>query len=95
MYGTPTHIYTQETQRRLQCRKPGLIFGSGRSPGEGNSNPLQYSCLGNLMDRELWLATVHRVTRLGHNLVTKPPPPHKCDTSIHTQLHDKYKKGKL
>ena len=30
----------------------GLITGSGRSPGEGNGNPLQYSCLGNLMDRE-------------------------------------------
>ena len=30
----------------------GLIPGSGRSPGEGNGNPLQYSCLGNLMDRE-------------------------------------------
>ena len=32
--------------------------GSGRSPGEGNGNPLQYSCLGNLMDREAWLAAV-------------------------------------
>ena len=31
-----------------------LIPGSGRSPGEGNSNPLQYSCLGNSMDREAW-----------------------------------------
>ena len=31
----------------------------GRSPGEGNSNPLQYSCLGNLMDRGVWLAPVH------------------------------------
>ena len=30
------------------------ILGSGRSPGEGNSNPLQYSCLGNSMDREVW-----------------------------------------
>ena len=32
--------------------------GSGRSPGEGNGNPLQYSCLGNLMDRGAWLAAV-------------------------------------
>ena len=32
----------------------GLISGSGRSPGEGNSNPLQYSCLGNLMDGGAW-----------------------------------------
>ena len=36
---------------------PGLIPGSGRSPGEGNGNPLQYSCLGNPMDREAWRAS--------------------------------------
>ena len=41
----------------------GLIPGSGRSPREGNGNPLQYSCLENLMDSEVWWATVHRVTR--------------------------------
>ena len=39
----------------------GLIPGSGRSPGEGNGNPLQYSCLENPMDREAWEATVHGV----------------------------------
>ena len=33
---------------------PGSIPGSGRSPGEGNGNPLQYSCLGNAMDGETW-----------------------------------------
>ena len=37
----------------------GLIPGSGRSPGEGSGNPLQYSCLGNSMDRGAWQATVH------------------------------------
>ena len=37
----------------------GLIPGSGRSPGEGNGNPLQYSCLGNPMDRGDWRAAVH------------------------------------
>ena len=36
-----------------------LIPGSGRSPGEGNGNPLQYSCLKNPMDRGAWQATVH------------------------------------
>ena len=43
--------------------------------GEGNGNPLQYSCLENPMDREAWQATVHEVARFGHDLVTKPPPP--------------------
>ena len=41
----------------------GLIPGSGRSPGEGNGNPLQYSCLENPMDRGAWWAAVHRVTK--------------------------------
>ena len=42
---------------------PGLISGSGRSPGEGNGNPLQYSCLENPMNRGAWWATVHGVTK--------------------------------
>ena len=41
----------------------GLIPGLGRSPGEGNSNPVQYSSLGNAMDRGAWRATVHEVTK--------------------------------
>ena len=40
----------------------GLIPGSGRSPGEGNGFPLQYTCLGNVVDRGPWQATVHGVT---------------------------------
>ena len=40
-----------------------LTPGSGRCPGEGNSNPLRYSCLENPMDRETWGATVHGVTK--------------------------------
>ena len=39
----------------------GSISGSGRSPGEGNGNPLQYSCLENPVDGRAWWATVHRV----------------------------------
>ena len=39
----------------------GSILGSGKSPGEGNGNPLQYSCLENPMDRQVWWATVHGV----------------------------------
>ena len=41
----------------------GLIPELGRSPGEVNGNPLQYSCLGNPMDRGAWRATVHRVAK--------------------------------
>ena len=41
----------------------GSIPGSGKSPGEGNGNPLQYSCLGNPMDRGTWWATVHGVSK--------------------------------
>ena len=52
---------------------PGLIPESERSPGEGNGNPLQYSCLGNPMDRGAWQATVHGVARVRRDLVTKPP----------------------
>ena len=52
---------------------PGSIPGLGRSPGEGNGNPLQYSCLENPTDRGAWQATVHGVTRVGHDLATKPP----------------------
>ena len=40
---------------------PGSVPGLGRSPGEGNGNPLQYSCLENSMDRGAWWATVHGV----------------------------------
>ena len=44
-------------------RDAGSIPGSGRSPGEGNGSPLQYSCLGNAMDRGDWWASVHGVTK--------------------------------
>ena len=49
-----------------------LIPGSGKSPGEGNVNPLQYSCLGSPMARGTWWATVHGGgKRVRHDLVTK------------------------
>ena len=41
----------------------GLINGSGRSPGEGNGNPLQYSCLKNPRERGAWWATIHGVSK--------------------------------
>ena len=51
----------------------GLIPGSGRLPGGRNGNPLQYSCLGNPMDRGAWQAEVHGV------------PEHGCTASLHKQ----------
>ena len=57
---------------------PGLIPESGRSPGEGNGNSLQYSCLENSMDGGAWQATVHWVVRVGHDIATKPPKFSLC-----------------
>ena len=54
----------------------GLIPGSRRSPGEGNGNPLQYSCLGNPLDRGAWQATVHGVRKESDTTATKQ----QCDT---------------
>ena len=44
-------------------RDLGSIPGSGKSPGEGNGNPLRYSCLGNPMERGTWQATIHGVVQ--------------------------------
>ena len=57
----------------------GSIPGSGRSPGEGHGNPLQYSRLGNTKDRGAGWATVHGVARVRDNLVTKPLSPQASD----------------
>ena len=51
----------------------GSITGLESSPGEGNGNPFQYSCMENPMDRGAWQAMVHEVARVGHDLATKPP----------------------
>ena len=56
----------------------GSIPGSGRSPREGNGNPLQYSCLENPMDGGVWRATVHGVTKSWTRL---------SDTHTHTHTH--------
>ena len=57
----------------------GWIPGSGRSPGEGKGNSLQYSCLGNPMDRGAWRATVHGVTESDRT--------ERAHTHIHTRTH--------
>ena len=49
------------------------FLGQEDSSGEGNGNPLQYSCLENPMLRGAWWATVHGVARVGHDLAAKPP----------------------
>ena len=59
----------------------GSIHGLARSPGDGNGNPLQYSCLENPTERGAWWAEVHGVSRFGHDLATKSsPPPPSMDT---------------
>ena len=57
--------------------------------GEGNGNPLQYSCLENPMNRGAWQAIVHGIPSVGHKLVTKPSPPRE------TKYMQKKKKKKV
>ena len=61
----------------------GSIPGSGRSPGEGDSNPLQCSCLENLLDRGAWRATGHRVTKSRTGLKQFSTGTHLSPTVIH------------
>ena len=61
-----------------------LITGLGKSCGEGNGNPLQYSCLENPMDRGAWWATVHGAARVGHGWT--PEHTHRRTGSV-TILH--------
>ena len=58
-----------------ETKDAGLIPGLGRSPRAGHGNSLQYSCLENPMDRRAWQAIGYGVARVGHDLMTKPPPP--------------------
>ena len=60
-WGFPGGLEGKASARNVGDR--GSIPGSGRSPGEGNGNPLQCSCLENPMDGGAWSATVHEVTR--------------------------------
>ena len=58
-------VKTPPAMQEFTCNAedPGSIPGSGRYPGKGNGNPLQYSCLKNFMDRGFWWATIHGVTK--------------------------------
>ena len=64
----PNHVYQmvlveKNTPNAGDVTDVGSISGLGRSPGGGHGNSIQYSCLGNLMDRGAWWATVHGVTK--------------------------------
>ena len=61
-------LVAQQERICVQCRRCGLIPGLGRSPGEGNGSPLQYSCLENPMDRGVWWATVCGIEKSGTQL---------------------------
>ena len=65
---------------------PGSIPGSGRFPGEGNGNPLQYSCLENTMDRGAWWATVHGVTKSWTQLSTRTHTTYIVTLSLNISL---------
>ena len=57
-------VLNNQPAKAGDIRDAGLIPGSGRSPGGGHGNPLQYSCLKNPMDRGVWKGTVHTVAEL-------------------------------
>ena len=57
------YIYSDSKKSAYNAEEPGLILGLGRPPGEGNGNPLQYSCLENSMDRRAWWDTDHEVSK--------------------------------
>ena len=61
--GLPQWLSDKESTCNAGDVDEGLIPGSGRSPGGGHGNPIQYSCLENPVDRGAWPATVHRVTK--------------------------------
>ena len=64
---TKLPVDSDSKESTCNAGEPGSIPGLGRSPGEGNSYPQQYSCLENSMDRGAWQAAVHEVHRVGHN----------------------------
>ena len=63
LYGLPDGSAGKESTFNAGDTDVGSVPGLGRSPGEGNGNPLQYSCLENPMNRGAWQATVQRVTK--------------------------------
>ena len=73
--------------KAVDARDTGLIPGLGRSPREGNGNLLQYSCLGNIMDRGAWQATVHGVAELYTTEQVKHTACGQCEWVVDSYLH--------
>ena len=71
LYGLGLPWWLSSKEPACQAGDSGSILGLGRSPGEGNSNPLQYSCLGNPMARGSWWATVLGVQKNWTRLSTR------------------------
>ena len=76
LWGLPRGLNGKESA--CSAGATGFIPGSGRSPGGQHGNPLQYSCLENLMDRGAWRVTVHRVTRVRHDWSDVARVQHVC-----------------
>ena len=68
IYSGASHVAQSVKHLPAVQERPGFNPGSGSSPGEGNSNPLQYFRLENPLDRGAWQATVHGIARVGHDL---------------------------
>ena len=80
------YIYWSGKESACYTGDTGSIPGSGRSPGGGHGNPLQYSCLENPTDRGAWQATVHGVAKVRQDLATKPPPPQVITEAV--EVHE-------
>ena len=83
-----TYVLKNLPTKAGDTRDASLIPGSGRSPGGGRGNPLQYSCLENSMDRRDWQATVHEVTDSDMTEYTS-----HTYTYTHTQSQEKTRAG--
>ena len=73
--GSPAGTAVKKKNPPASAGDTSLIPGLVRSLGGRNGNPLQYSCLGNPMDRGAWWTTVYGITRVGYDLATKTKPP--------------------
>ena len=87
-------VVKNPTAHAGDIRDAGSIPGLGRRPGEGNGNPLQYSCLENSMDRGAWWATVHGVTK-GHIHNSPPGTPHRYCKFITGEINQFFTKRPL